>query len=876
MRRKTILFSLMLGFAVATSAQTLPYQNPDLTAEQRADDLVKRLTLEEKVKLMMNGSPAIERLGIPQFEWWNEALHGVGRNGFATVFPITMSMASSWNHELLEDVFTAVSDEARAKNQEAKQRGKMKRYQGLSFWTPNINIFRDPRWGRGQETYGEDPYLTTKMGLAVVRGLEGPKGSKYRKLLSCAKHYAVHSGPEWNRHSFNMTNLPPRDLWETYMPAFKALVQEGDVAEVMCAYQRNDGDPCCGNIRYEQQILRDEWGFKGLIVSDCGAIGDFWKPGRHGVSKDAASASARAVLSGTDVECGGDYRNLPEAIRRGEIKESDLDVSVRRLLISRFLVGDMTPDEYVEWTKIPSSVIASKKHKDLAYKMAQQGTVLMQNNGILPLSKSNNDIVVMGANANDSVMMWGNYCGFPTKTVTILEGIRNKVGNVKYVQGCGLTSSETLVSKFANFVSPDGKKGMRAKYWNNTKKEGNPATTVYINEPMNLSNGGATVYAPGVNLEEFSARYEGSYTPAKDETITIKISCDDHGIVVLNGDTIINVVNKSDKLGIGSREIKMKAGQKYDLVIDYIVNTTAADSFDDLFENDYKEKLSTENQLPNETALADDKAAMLAEITAELNAIYDELVNGTEAEEEEETTTEETKTSYQKALDEIKTKLLDAAVKTYESVIVVDHPHYTLPAEGEEDKTSALDKWLFNAETKVGDTKTTENIGDTTSTYTVSILKTASTLKDENSTYDVGHILVKFDVEGDAKPTEEQKAAAKAEAQAILDQYLAGEKTLDAFKALGEEKTDDSNVVYENVTKGQMVEAFETWSLDEARKEGDTEIVETEYGYHIMYFIDNATTSEAGVLADLYGDWVDAESEKCNYTYKQSVIDSIQ
>ena len=551
-------------------AQTLPYQNPSLTAEQRADDLLKRLRLEEKVKLMMNSSPAIPRLGIPQFEWWNEALHGVGRNGFVTVFPITMSMASSWNHELVEDVFTATSDEARAKNQEAKARGSVKRYQGVSFWTPNINIFRDPRWGRGQETYGEDPYLTTKMGLAVVRGLEGPKGSKYRKLLACAKHYAVHSGPEWNRHSFNMTDLPARDLWETYMPAFKALVQEGDVAEVMCAYQRNDGDPCCGNIRYEQQILRDEWGFKGLIVSDCGAIGDFWKPGRHGVSKDAASASARAVLSGTDVECGSNYRDLPEAVRRGEIKESDIDVSVRRLLIARFLVGDMTADHLVPWTRIPSSVIASKKHKDLAYKIAQQGTVLLQNNGILPLKKSADNIVVMGANANDSVMMWGNYCGFPTKTVTILEGIRNKVGNVKYVPGCGLTSSETMISKFANFVSPDGKKGMRAKYWNNTNKEGDPATTVYISEPMNLSNGGATVYAPGVNLERFSALYEGSYTPTKDETITIKISCDDRGIVVLNGDTIIDVVKKSDKLGIGSHEIKMKAGQKYDLLIDYM------------------------------------------------------------------------------------------------------------------------------------------------------------------------------------------------------------------------------------------------------------------------------------------------------------------
>ena len=419
MKKIILTITILLG-AITVGAQQYPYQNPNLSPEERAEDLLKRLTLEEKVKLMMNSSPAIERLGIPQFEWWNEALHGVGRNGFVTVFPITMSMASSWNDALVQDVFTATSDEARAKNQEAKARGVIKKYQGLSFWTPNINIFRDPRWGRGQETYGEDPYLTTKMGLAVVRGLEGPKGSKYRKLLSCAKHYAVHSGPEWNRHSFNMTDLPERDLWETYMPAFKALVQEGDVAEVMCAYQRNDGDPCCGNTRYEQQILRDEWGFKGLIVSDCGAVSDFWQKGKHEVSKDAASASARAVLSGTDVECGRNYNDLPEAVRRGEIKESDIDVSVRRLLISRFIVGDMTPDELVEWTKIPSSVIASQKHKDIAYKIAQQGTVLLQNsNNILPLGKDQgNDIVVMGANANDSVMMWGNYCGFPTKTAT--------------------------------------------------------------------------------------------------------------------------------------------------------------------------------------------------------------------------------------------------------------------------------------------------------------------------------------------------------------------------------------------------------------------------------------------------------------------------
>ena len=289
---KQTILTLLACLALSANAQQLPYKNPQLTAEQRADDLLGRLTLEEKVRLMMDSSPAIERLGIPQFQWWNEALHGVGRNGYATVFPITMGMAASWDDQLLHQVFTAVSDEARAKAQQAKRSGNIRRYQSLSFWTPNINIFRDPRWGRGQETYGEDPYLTSKMGLAVVRGLQGYSYdgkplSKYKKLLACAKHFAVHSGPEWNRHTFNIEDLPERDLWETYLPAFKSLVQEGDVAEIMCAYQRIDGQPCCSQTRYEQQILRDEWGFQGLITSDCGAIRDFL-PRWHNTDKDGS------------------------------------------------------------------------------------------------------------------------------------------------------------------------------------------------------------------------------------------------------------------------------------------------------------------------------------------------------------------------------------------------------------------------------------------------------------------------------------------------------------------------------------------------------------------------------------------------------------
>lgn len=583
MKKRKIIISLLMACAMPTMSQTLPYQDASLTAEQRAEDLLGRLTLKEKTRLMMNGSPAIARLGIPQFDWWNEALHGVGRNGFATVFPITMCMAASWDDALLEQVFTAVSDEARVKARQAKQSGNIKKYQSLSFWTPNINIFRDPRWGRGQETYGEDPYLTERMGLAVVRGLQGPEDSKYRKLLACAKHFAVHSGPEWNRHSFNIENLPARDLWETYLPAFKALVQKGNVAEVMCAYQRIDGEPCCGNTRYEQQILRDEWGFKGMIVSDCGAIGDFWQKGKHEVSKDAASASAKAVLSGTDVECGANYNRLPDAVKAGDVSEADIDVCVRRLLKARFELGDFDPDELVEWTKIPESIVACDAHKRMALDMARKGTVLLQNSGdVLPLSReAAKDVIVMGPNANDSTMMWGNYSGYPTNTVTILQGIRNKIGNVRYIPGCGLTRNEVDDSRYDMMVSPDGQKGMKATYWNNEDMSGEPAATAYLREPINLSNGGATVFAPGVNLEHFSARYEGTFTPAEDETLTLSIGCDDKARVILNGDTVINRWKSRHRINYQQVKRKFKAGETYAIQIDYVQeDNMAAMQFD--------------------------------------------------------------------------------------------------------------------------------------------------------------------------------------------------------------------------------------------------------------------------------------------------------
>ena len=576
--KKVIAISMLCLCAHVMSAQTLPYQNPQLTAAQRADDLLTRLTLEEKVSLMMDSSPAIARLGIPQFQWWNEALHGVGRNSYATVFPITMAMAASWDDALLHQVFTAVSDEARVKAQQAKHSGNIKRYQSLSFWTPNINIFRDPRWGRGQETYGEDPFLTSKMGLAVVRGLQGYTydgkrlGEKYRKLLACAKHFAVHSGPEWNRHTFNVENLPERDLWETYLPAFKALVQEGEVAEIMCAYQRIDGQPCCSQTRYEQQILRDEWGFDGIITSDCGAIRDFL-PRWHNTAKDGAEASAQAVLAGTDVECGSEYRNLPAAVKRGDIKEADLDKSLRRLLIARFELGDFDSDDLNPWTKIPESTIASKEHKALALEMARKSIVLLKNNGVLPLtsylSPLTSNIVVMGPNAADSVMMWGNYSGFPTQTITALQGITQKC-STKYIQGCGLTRNEAFESRLSELRDPLGNKGLQATYWNNIQMEGTPATVTRIEGPVRLNNGGNTVFAPGVNLEHFSARYDATFIPTRDETVSFELSGDDRFRLLINADTVINQWSARQRIHSGRKEVTVKAGQHYRIQIDYM------------------------------------------------------------------------------------------------------------------------------------------------------------------------------------------------------------------------------------------------------------------------------------------------------------------
>ena len=553
---------------LSASAQTLPYQNPNLPSEARAKDLVTRLTLKEKAGLMKDVSDAIPRLGIKKFNWWSEALHGYANQGPVSVFPEPVGMASSFDDQMVFHVFDAVSDEARARNNELKKHGESTRFHDLSVWTPNINIFRDPRWGRGQETYGEDPYLTSRMGIQVVHGLQGPANSKYRKLLACAKHYAVHSGPESTRHQLNLTDIAPRDLWETYLPAFKALVQQADVREVMCAYQRIDDEPCCGNSRLLGQILRQDFGFKYVIVSDCGAITDFFRS--HHSSSDATHASAKAVLAGTDVECAGyAYDKIPEAVAHGLIKESDINTSVVRLMTQRFELGEMDKDELVPWTKIPMSVVNSPAHQKLALDMAHEVMTLLQNNNnILPLSKSLKKVAVIGPNAANPQMLWGNYNGTPLSTIDVLDGIKSKLSpdQLIYDMGCDLTEDKMTESALDD-CTIDGKKGIRATYWNNRNFEAPVVITDQITNPINLTTLGAHQFAQGVNTQDFSAKYETVYKPSVSQDVVFKLEGTGSAELFIDGKSVLRT---GSWRAIPRRyPLHVEAGKAYNIEVQY-------------------------------------------------------------------------------------------------------------------------------------------------------------------------------------------------------------------------------------------------------------------------------------------------------------------
>ena len=522
------------------SAQTFPYQNPQLSAQERAKDLCSRLTLEEKAQLMLDESPAIPRLGIKKFFWWSEALHGAANMGNVTNFPEPVGMASSFNPDLLFKVFDIASTEFRAQynHRMFDLKGEDMKMRSLSVWTPNVNIFRDPRWGRGQETYGEDPYLTSVMGDAVVRGLQGPEDSKYRKLWACAKHYAVHSGPEYTRHSANLTDVPVRDFWETYMPAFKKLVVDSKVREVMCAYQRLDDDPCCGSNRLLQQILRDEWGFQYLVVSDCGAVSDFYTS--HKSSSSPVTASAKATLAGTDVECGYGYayRSIPEAVRRGLISEAEVDKHVVRLLEGRFDLGEMDDPSLVEWSKIPYSAMSTKESAKVALEMARQAIVLLQNkDNILPLKKNAEKIAVIGPNAQNEPMMWGNYNGTPNHTVTLLDGIKAKQKKLLYLPGCDLTNDKVMECHIATeCTTPDGKKGLKGTFWSNVNMEGKPFTTENYTKPVNVTTAGMHVFAANLPIEDFSAKYETTFTPREAGEYVVNVESTGHFELYINGE----------------------------------------------------------------------------------------------------------------------------------------------------------------------------------------------------------------------------------------------------------------------------------------------------------------------------------------------------
>ncbi len=434
-RALNLAWVALLGAQLSAQTRRPDYQNPDLPFARRVADLVSRMTLEEKVSQLQDVAPAIDRLGIPRYNWWNEALHGVARSGLATSFPQAIGLAATWNDSLVFRMATVISDEARAKHHEYVRQGSRERYQGLTFWSPNINLFRDPRWGRGQETYGEDPFLTGRLATQFVRGMQGDD-PKYLKTVSTVKHFAVHSGPEPERHTFDAV-VSERDLRESYLPHFAAGIREGGAYSLMCAYNRVLGSPACGSDVLLKDILRGEWGFSGYVVSDCGAINDIYE--RHKVVQTAAAAAALGVKTGTDLECGNVYANLVDAVRQGLITEQAIDTAVKRLFLARMRLGMFDPPERVRWAQIPISVLDQPAHRALARQVARESIVLLKNAGsMLPLRKDIGTIAVIGPNCDDRRMLLGNYEGAPADSITPLRGIREAVSRgtrVLYARG---------------------------------------------------------------------------------------------------------------------------------------------------------------------------------------------------------------------------------------------------------------------------------------------------------------------------------------------------------------------------------------------------------------------------------------------------------
>ena len=577
---------LIMASCAGNKSYEYPYQNPKLSIDDRVENLLSLLTPEEKIGLMMNGSISVGRLDIPAYNWWSEACHGICASD-ATVFPQSIGLAATFDADQQYEIYTAVSDEARARWNTTDHNQMDKTVatggiwnQGLSFWCPNVNIFRDPRWGRGQETCGEDPFLAGAMGTQTVKGMQG-NDKKYFKTHACAKHYAVHSGPESLRHKYDAV-VSMRDLWETYLPAFRALVKDGNVQEVMCAYNRYEGEPCCGSDRLLQNILREKWDYKALVVSDCGAINNFYTKGQHETHPDAATASADGVLSGTDIECGTSYQSLLEAIERGLISESDLDVSLRRILRSRFELGMFDPEEMDPWAGLGADDISSPEHAALAKKAALEAMTLLKNDGILPLSKDIKKIAVVGPNADNVSTHNGNYNGTPTaeNTISIVDAIRNVVPDAEIIfdKACELADPNLTDDKLAGLNEG---KGMHIDFFNNVKFEGAPVASGDY-QTVNMRTYGDYRFAEGVNANDFSAKLTGKYVADFTGDLTYGIRGAGAYKLIVNGKTIASQEETGNQRvstrnnSIPTTSFPVVAGKTYDIAVEY---TKGAEGF---------------------------------------------------------------------------------------------------------------------------------------------------------------------------------------------------------------------------------------------------------------------------------------------------------
>jgi beta-glucosidase len=570
---KYIATVLLAGsFYLSAKAQTpYPFQNTSLSFEARVNDLVSHMTLEEKVSQMLNSAPAIPRLGVPAYDWWNEVLHGVARSPYrVTVYPQAIAMAATFDSTALKQMASYSADEGRAIYNRAVKEGRAgQRYVGLTYWTPNINIFRDPRWGRGQETYGEDPFLTAMMGSAFVRGLQGDD-PHYLKAAACAKHYAVHSGPEPSRH---VDDVSPSDydLWNTYLPAFRQLVTNAHVAGVMCAYNAFKTQPCCGSDQLMIDILRNKWRFTGYVTSDCWGIDDFFK--NHKTHENAEAASADAVLHGTDVECGTDaYKSLVKAVKDGKIKEEQIDVSVKRLFMIRFRLGMFDPPSMVKYAQAPASELESPAHAAHSLKMARESIVLLSNeHQTLPLKKNVKKIAVLGPNADNPISVLGNYNGNPSQITTVLQGIKSAAGpqtEVVYEKAVNFTNDTLLqYANIDNQCAWQGQKGFHAEYFNNRELTGTPITTRMETSLDNAWQEGQLV-VDTLKARDFSARYTTDFTAATDEDISFELDADDGYRFLINGNEVINAWTRN-RWGARTYKLTTKANTSYRLVVEY-------------------------------------------------------------------------------------------------------------------------------------------------------------------------------------------------------------------------------------------------------------------------------------------------------------------